>query len=262
MDVLKEEEQKITLDIDEFINRRAKEGADLAKALSDIEDAKDEMHLRVRCIDAETENLAKEKEEIKVALMENEQRLELFSLKKKLMEEDMDMEMRQLIERKAEVTMILSRLSSTSKMVEFLKTSIKKKEEDLECPICLEPAKPPIFIWCQASHIICSACVPNLEECPQCRMGLTITMKRFFSDIYFFSHRSFPPGTTLLRKLPKIWTTLCGSWSDCEVDPDQEQKPMKPVLERICHYDLIVDLKPFRSVSVIEARKDDEEKEW
>ena len=37
---------------------------------------------------------------------------------------------------------------------------------------------------------------------------------------------------------------------------------MKPFLERICHYDLIVDLKPFRSVSVIEARKDDEEKEW
>ena len=241
MEALKAEEQKITIDIEEFINRRAKEGADL---------------------DAEAEALAKEKEEIKVALMENEQRLELFSLKKKLMEEDMDMEMRQLIERKAEVTMILSRLSNTSKMVEFLKTSIKKKEEDLECPICLEPAKPPIFIWCQASHIICSACVPNLEECPQCRMGLTITMKRFFSEIYFFFHRSFPPGTTLLRKLPKIWTTLCGSWSDCEVDPDQEQKPMKPVLERICHYDLIVDLKPFRSVSVIEARKDDEEKEW
>ena len=241
MDALKAEEQKITIDIEEFINRRAKEGADL---------------------DAEAEALAKEKEEIKVALMENEQRLELFSLKKKLMEEDMDIERRQLIERKVEVQMILSRLSSTSKMVEFLKTSIKKKEEDLECPICLEPAKPPIFLWCQASHIICSACVPNLEECPQCRMGLTITMKRFFSDIYFFSHRSFPPGTTLLRKLPKIWTTLCGSWSDCEVDPDQEQKPMKPVLERICHYDLIVDLKPFRSVSVIEARKDDEEKEW
>ena len=47
MDVLKEEEQKITLDIDEFINRRAKEGADLAKALSDIEDAKDEMEKTV-----------------------------------------------------------------------------------------------------------------------------------------------------------------------------------------------------------------------
>ena len=112
--------------------------------------------------------------------------------KKKAMEEDMDIERRQLIEKKVEVQMILSRLSSTSKMVEFLKTSIKKKEEDLECPICLEPAKPPIFIWCQASHIICSACVPNLEECPQCRMGLTITMKRFFSEIYFLFHRFFP----------------------------------------------------------------------
>ena len=67
MDALKAEEQKITIDIEEFINRRAKEGADL---------------------DAEAEALAKEKEEIKVALMENEHRLELFSLKKQLMEED------------------------------------------------------------------------------------------------------------------------------------------------------------------------------
>ena len=95
MDVLKEEEQKITLDIDEFINRRAKEGADLAKALSDIEDANDTMVMRVRCIDAETEILTKEREEIKVALMKNAQRHEGLSLKKRLMEEDMDIERRE-----------------------------------------------------------------------------------------------------------------------------------------------------------------------
>ena len=225
MDVLKEEEQKITLDIDEFINRRAKEGADLAKALSDIEDANDTMVMRVRCIDAETEILTKEREEIKVALMKNAQRHEGLSLKKKLMEEDMDIERRQLIERKVEVKMILSRLSSTSKMVEFFKTSIKKKEEDLECPICLEPARPPIYLWCQASHIICTACVPMLEECPQCGVGLTITMKRFFSDISFFFHKSFPQAPLCGESFPGSGRPSAGVGATVKLIPIQSKNP-------------------------------------
>merc|ERR1719167_72402 len=100
----------------------------------------------------------------------------------------MDSEMRKLMERDAEVREILDRLSSGGplkqentpgdvKMAEFLKQAVKKKEEDLTCSICLETAKPPIFM-CPDSHIICSACAPKVQTCPQCREKLPTPLKR------------------------------------------------------------------------------------
>ena len=64
-------------------------------------------------------------------------------------------------------------------MVEFLREAISKKEDDLVCPVCLEPAKVPIFS-CPDSHIICSTCVPKLksQECPQCRVRLPESLRR------------------------------------------------------------------------------------
>ena len=188
MDALKAEAQKITVEIEEFTSRSAKEMAGLVKEISSIEDANDKMAKRVRCIDAEAETLAKEKEEIKLTLIENDKRLEGLSHKKKEMEEMMDSEMRKLMERDAEVREILSHLSSSgplkqentpvdAKIVEFLKQAVDKKEEDLTCPICLETAKPPIFM-CPDSHIICSACAPTVQVCPQCRVGLPTPLKR------------------------------------------------------------------------------------
>ena len=61
--------------------------------------------------------------------------------------------------------------------MEFLKEAIEKKEEDLTCPICLETAKTPIFM-CPDSQIICSACAPNVQTCPECRVRLPNPPKR------------------------------------------------------------------------------------
>ena len=195
MDALKAEAQKITVEIEEFTSRSAKEMAGLVKEISSIEEANDKMVKRVRCIDAEAETLAKEKEEIKLALIENDKRLETLSNKKKELEEMIDSEMRRLMERDAEVREILSRLSSGGplkqentpgdvkmtpvdlKMVEFLKQAVEKKEQDLTCPICLETAKPPIFM-CPDSHIICSSCAPKVRTCPECRVTLPNPLKR------------------------------------------------------------------------------------
>ena len=63
------------------------------------------------------------------------------------------------------------------KMIKFLREAIEKKEEDLTCPICLERAKLPIFM-CSASHIICSACSPMVQKCPECREELPIPLSR------------------------------------------------------------------------------------
>ena len=188
MDALKAEAQKIMVEIEEFTSNTAKEMAGLVQEISSIEDANDKMVKRVRCIDAEAETLAKEKEEIKLALIENDKRLERLSHKKKEMEEMMDSENRKLMERKAEVREILSRLSSSGplkqentpvdvKMVEFLKQAVEKKEEDLTCPICLEIAKPPIFM-CLNSHIICTACAPSVQACSECQEELPNPLRR------------------------------------------------------------------------------------
>ena len=61
--------------------------------------------------------------------------------------------------------------NSTNRMLEFLSKTIKEKEADLECPICLETAEVPIFM-CQEQHLICSICRPKVKECPVCRVAL------------------------------------------------------------------------------------------
>ena len=195
MDALRAEAQKIAKEIEEFTSRTAKEVAALVTTISTLEDDNDKMLKRVTSIDAEAEALAKEKEEIKLALIENEERLKRFSQKKRGMEEMIDREMRKLMVRDAEVKGILGRMSNSGKpkqettqgenqMIEFLRGAIEKKEEDLTCPVCLEIANPPIFT-CPDSHIICTACVPKVQMCPQCRVNLPTPPKRQCSFISY-----------------------------------------------------------------------------
>ena len=47
-------------------------------------------------------------------------------------------------------------------LLEFLKEQIKRKEEDLECPVCLETSTIPIFM-CQQQHIICQQCLHKVN---------------------------------------------------------------------------------------------------
>ena len=54
-------------------------------------------------------------------------------------------------------------------LLDFLTNSIKEKENDLECPVCLEIATIPIYS-CQESHLICSTFRPKVLECPECRI--------------------------------------------------------------------------------------------
>ena len=44
--------------------------------------------------------------------------------------------------------------------------------DDIECPVCLKiPNDIPIY-QCDAGHIHCKDCRPNLTRCPICRMEL------------------------------------------------------------------------------------------
>ena len=42
---------------------------------------------------------------------------------------------------------------------------LKELEAELECPVCMEVSRPPIY-QCEEGHIICSTCKPLLKVCP------------------------------------------------------------------------------------------------
>jgi len=41
-------------------------------------------------------------------------------------------------------------------------------EAELECPICFELSRPPVY-QCPEGHIICHRCRPKVTRCPVCR---------------------------------------------------------------------------------------------
>merc|ERR550517_2442344 len=63
--------------------------------------------------------------------------------------------------------------SQTVQLAKFLEESIRKKESNLECPVCLEVAREPIFGCRTQFHLICSSCKskPEMTQCPQCRVS-------------------------------------------------------------------------------------------
>ena len=45
----------------------------------------------------------------------------------------------------------------------ILSELIKSREEELECPVCMEVASPPLFC-CGDQHLICSQCRPKVKS--------------------------------------------------------------------------------------------------
>ena len=55
---------------------------------------------------------------------------------------------------------------SNLKLLSYIEQQISSKE----CPLCLEVASSPIFM-CQEQHLVCGACRPRLQACPECRLN-------------------------------------------------------------------------------------------
>ena len=82
------------------------------------------------------------------------------------------------------LTDLLDQFPRRNKVVERLRRSIVKKEkgiskkkEELDCAVCLETARVPIYT-CSEQHIICSCSSDKVANCPQCREELTRPLKR------------------------------------------------------------------------------------
>ena len=52
---------------------------------------------------------------------------------------------------------------------DFLLNSIREKEAELECPVCLETAVGGEIFSCIHQHLVCSQCRPRVRKCPTCR---------------------------------------------------------------------------------------------
>ena len=75
MEALKAEALKIQAEIEKFSSRTAKEVAVLLTEISRAEDESENMKKKTRCIDAQIANLVKEKEALKLSLIENDKKL-------------------------------------------------------------------------------------------------------------------------------------------------------------------------------------------
>ena len=59
----------------------------------------------------------------------------------------------------------------SSELLNFINATIREKEKELECPVCLEIAGAPVYM-CVNSHVLCFNCEHKLGECPKCRSEL------------------------------------------------------------------------------------------
>ena len=71
------------------------------------------------------------------------------------------------------------RIKENRSLAEFMERQILELEEELECLVCLEVATVAPIYKCPDDHLLCRICRPKLSECPQCRVPLNLSFKRF-----------------------------------------------------------------------------------
>ena len=213
--------------VEEMIDNRAKEMAKFIGLISQAEDEKEEYCKQVVKLDMEIADLQKKIMEIKdqqkdlnTKCQQCDEQVDKMEKKRKKLEKYMESEMTKVKGEgeviKDDIDKLKDKLTenikatedlanseipktevisppkeNTSRLLDFMATSIKEKENDLECPVCFETADVPIFM-CSEMHLICSSCKPKIKECPECRVPYTGAPKR---------HRYAEKTAAELRKL-------------------------------------------------------------
>ena len=171
--------------LEQIVELRGKEMAKLITDIEAVEDEKDEklkeksvVELQISDLQTEHESLVqeiKEKDETMIKLIREKRDLEtriensILETKKEiaLLEEDMkslktDLPPQSPHEARSEEGSTAKRVSQPNlQLLEFINGKILAKEQELECPVCLEVAEPPIFT-CNDLHLICSDCRPKV----------------------------------------------------------------------------------------------------
>ena len=183
----------------ENIEQQSKSMADLKMNISKNIEMKEKNDLQIKHLMQENETIASNLKRLKERKMMLESITERRNEEFKIEEEEIALEKANLIDARQmniEVTENLAKFEvnnnkgtrsneeNSSKAVERLRRSIEKKEkciarkeEDLECSVCLETAQVPIFM-CSELHIITSCCSAKIAKCPLCREDLRRPLRK------------------------------------------------------------------------------------
>ena len=181
------------------IEQQSKSMADLKMNISKNKEMKEKNDLQIKHLTQENETIASNLKRLKERKMMLESITERRNEEFKIEEEEIALEKANLIDARQmniEVTENLAKFEvnnnkgtrsneeNSSKAVERLRRSIEKKEkciarkeEDLECSVCLETAQVPIFM-CSELHIISSCCSAKIAKCPLCREELSRPLRK------------------------------------------------------------------------------------
>ena len=159
-DISKKEDNILELD---------KEYQKIESSVAELREAQKELTRKSKQNAKEKQNLEREKE-----ILEGKGEAKLALAKKQ--GEDLSQTLQQLnndlkenIKSIEDLDIGASRVAENKNdFLDFLSNSIKEKEADLECPVCLETAEIPIYT-CHQMHLICSKCRPKLNVCPEDR---------------------------------------------------------------------------------------------
>lgn len=181
--------------VEGIIANKAKEMRILIVKIDKSEDAKmqcgkkaNEIDSMVSQLEDRIKTLINEKEELQTTLVQEEKKLKKNIDKKKRMEEFIDKKIKEekteqlkiegrlqhlkdemgKTKSKAEIKNDIQMPSTNVPFSNFIVDKIQEKEKELECPVCLVLASPPIFS-CAKQHLVCKECRPRLKECPECR---------------------------------------------------------------------------------------------
>merc|ERR1712025_226436 len=113
------------------------------------------------------------------AISRMQEELLVLTMRKDRLQEDMEKvtasHQEKLEELKSEITALETKMSSYSVLrpkaqeeSALPESERSQVEAELECPVCLEISRPPIY-QSGEGHIICSACKPLLKTCCQCK---------------------------------------------------------------------------------------------
>ena len=172
-----------------LVESKGKEMSALLSAVDRLEDEKHDVDKKVAEIDAQMSELkiskdqllksTEDKDEQLVKLLKKKNKLEKF-ITEKVSEKK---EAKSRLEKEIEEIKVRSKETerdgksetqpetSLKMLVEYINDQIESKERELECPVCLALAYPPLFC-CEDQHLICAECRPKVCTCLAHRLSL------------------------------------------------------------------------------------------
>ena len=177
-----------------LVETKGKEMSALLSAADTLEDEKHDVDKKVAEIDAQMNELQISKDQLVKEKADKDRKLEKLLKKKNKLENyiaekvsekktakrQLEKEIEEIKVGLKETERVSADCCSKSKeaqperlelLLEYINGQIESKEKELECPVCLAVASPPLFC-CDDQHLICAECRPKVCTCLARRLSM------------------------------------------------------------------------------------------